>query len=83
MLLIQKKVYDPPFSPSISGKRSKLVKENGGVRLLLRWVVGEGDALRNVALQAFYTSLEECLFVLVEVREWVESLLSTGRLKTC
>lgn len=47
-------------------------------RLLLRWVVGKGDTLRNVALQAFYTSLEQGLLVLVKVGKRVVAFLSTG-----
>jgi hypothetical protein len=49
-------------------------------RLLLRWVVREGDPLGDIALQAFYTGLEECLFILIEVAEWVVCLFSSGRL---
>ena len=49
-------------------------------RLLLRWVVREGDALGDIALQAFYTGLEECLFILIEVAEWVLCLFSSGGL---
>ena len=47
-------------------------------RLLLGWVVREGDALGDIALQAFYTGLEECLFILIEVAEWVVCLFSSG-----
>jgi len=49
-------------------------------RLLLRWVVREGDALGDIALQAFYTGLEECLFILIEVAEWVVCLFSSSGL---
>ncbi len=45
--------------------------------------MGEGDALCNVALQAFYSGLEESLFAVVEVCEWVERLLSTAGLFGC
>jgi len=47
-------------------------------RLLLGWVVGEVYALCDVALQAFYTGLEEGLLVVVEVCEGVECLLGSG-----
>jgi hypothetical protein len=49
-------------------------------RLLLRWVVCEADAFCNIALQAFYASLEECLFALVEVGKGVVCLLCAGGL---
>lgn len=49
-----------------------------GGRLLLRWVVGEADALCDIALKSFYTSLEEGLFVIIEVGEWVIDLLNTA-----
>ena len=54
--------------------------EAGGGRLLLRWVVCEADAFCDVTLQAFYGSLEEDLFVLVEIGEWVVGLLCSGSL---
>lgn len=47
-------------------------------RLLLRWVMREANAFCDVALQAFYTGLEECLFVLVEIGEWVLGFLCSG-----
>lgn len=49
-------------------------------RLLLRWVVCEADALCDIALQAFYASLKECLFALVEVGQGVVCLLCAGGL---
>jgi hypothetical protein len=42
--------------------------------------VREGDALGDIALQAFYTGLEECLFILIEVAEWVVCLFSSSGL---
>lgn len=49
-------------------------------RLLLRWVMREGDALCDIALQPFYTGLEKRLFVLVEAGEWVVGFLCSGGL---
>jgi hypothetical protein len=45
--------------------------------------VCEADTLGDVTLQAFYGSLEEGLFVLVEVGEWVVGLLCSGSLFHC
>jgi hypothetical protein len=36
--------------------------ESGGGRLLLGWVMGEADTLRDIALQAFYSRFEKGLF---------------------
>lgn len=47
------------------------------------WVVRECNTLLNVALQAFDAGLEEALLVLVEVGEWVLSLLSPAGLFDC
>ena len=46
-------------------------------KLLLRWVVGESNTLLDVAFQAFHSSLEEALLVIVKVRKRVQSLLCT------
>lgn len=46
--------------------------------LLLRWVVGEGYALGDVALETFHAGFEERLLVVVEVCEWVVGLFGTG-----
>jgi len=46
--------------------------------LLLRWVVREADAFCDVALQAFYTGLEEGLFAVVEAGEGVVDFLGSG-----
>ena len=53
-------------------------KERQMGRLLLRWVVREGDTFRDVALQAFYSRLEESLFAVVEAGEWVVDFLCSG-----
>lgn len=52
-------------------------------KLLLRWVVCECNTLLDVALQAFHAGLEEGLFVLVEVAEWVQGLLGSAGLFAC
>jgi hypothetical protein len=49
----------------------------------LRRVVSEGDSLGDVALETFYSSLEEDLLALVDVGEWVESLFGTVDLALC
>ena len=49
-----------------------------GGELLLWWVVGEGDAFGDVALEAFDAGFQERLFVVVEVCEWVLDFLDTG-----
>lgn len=60
-------------------KENKQKKQRiGGGRLLLRWVVGEADTLCDIALESFYTSLEEGLFVIIEVGEWVIDFLYTA-----
>jgi hypothetical protein len=58
-------------------------KERQKGKLLLGWVVGEADALCDVALQALYTGLKEDLLVLVEVCEWVQGFLCSGGLFNC
>lgn len=45
--------------------------------LLLWWVVGELNTLRDVALESFYACLEENLFGIVDVAEWVDGLLNS------
>ena len=42
--------------------------------------MSEGNTLGDVALESFYTSLEEGLLALVEIFKWVNCLLSPIRL---
>jgi hypothetical protein len=53
------------------GVQSKPTKRKLRGKLLLGWVVREFNTLGDVALQSFYTGLEEDLLVLIEVCEWV------------
>lgn len=65
--------------PILFAKGRRNGKRNIG-ELLLRCGVSKVNSLCNVALKSFYRSLEESLFALVEILEWVEGLLSSVRL---
>ena len=65
------------------GVQSKPTKGKQRGKLLLGWVVREFNTLGDVALQAFYTGLEEGLLVIIDVCEWVYGLLSTAGLFRC
>jgi len=54
-----KKKQTPVPSIYLRGGRER---ESGGGRLLLGWVVGKADTLRDIALQAFYSCFEEGIF---------------------
>jgi hypothetical protein len=49
----------------------------------LRWSIGKGNTLFDVALETIYTGLEEFLLVLVEVCERVNSFVSSACLLDC
>jgi len=59
-------------------KRQTKPRKLCGGRLLLWCLVGEGDALCDVALQALDTSLEKSLLVIIQVCEGVVNLLNTA-----
>ncbi len=68
------------FLISFKGASGGGEKERRVEILLLGWVVCEGDSFGDIALQAFYTGLEKCLLVLIEVGEWVLCLFSSSSL---
>lgn len=45
--------------------------------------MGKVDTLLDVALETFYTGLEENLLLLVDFAEWVGGLLGSGCLEVC
>jgi hypothetical protein len=47
---------------------------------LLRWIVGKGNALLDVAFQAFNASLEQSLLVFINACKHVNCLLGTAGL---
>jgi hypothetical protein len=64
-------------------EREEMEKGTNGKRvgrLLLWWVVSECNTLGDVTLETFHAGLEECLFVIIKVCEWVLDLLNTGSL---
>lgn len=65
------------FKPNLKEKRASSAWWESGVYSLLRWVVGEGDSLLDVPLQARDSRIQQGLLLGGNVRQDIGGLLGS------